>query len=107
MRRLVIPALGLAALLSVLTVRVQSQPGVIGQWTTLPYLMPINPVHLALLRNGKVLVVAGSGNVAAETNFRAALWDPQSGSITTQSLAWDMFCNAMVTLPDGDRKSVV
>jgi len=101
MRRLVIPALGLAALLSVLSVRVQSQPGVIGQWTTLPYLMPINPVHLALLRNGKVLVVAGSGNVAAETNFRAALWDPQSGSITTQSLAWDMFCNAMVTLPDG------
>jgi hypothetical protein len=101
MRRLAIPALGLAVLLSVLSVRVQSQPGVLGQWTTLPYQMPINPVHLAVLRNGKVLVVAGSGNVAAETNFRAGLWDPQSGSITTRSLAWDMFCNAMVTLPDG------
>jgi len=72
-----------------------------GKWTTLPYLMPINPVHMALLNNGKVLVVAGSGNVATETNYRAALWDPQTGSITTQPLTWDMFCNAMVVLPDG------
>jgi len=63
--------------------------------------MPINPVHLALLRNGKVLVVSGSGNVATETNFRAGLWDPQTGKITTQLLGWDMFCNGMVTLPDG------
>jgi len=101
MRRLAIPALGLAVLLCVPLVRAQSQAGALGQWTTLSYQMPINPVHLALLRNGKVLVVAGSGNVAAETNFRAGLWDPQSGSITTQSLAWDMFCNAMVVLPDG------
>jgi PKD repeat protein len=101
MRRLTIPALGLAVLLCVPLVRAQSQAGVIGQWTTLSSLMPINPVHLALLRNGKVLVVSGSGNVATETHFQAGLWDPQSGSITTQSLAWDMFCNAMVTLPDG------
>ena len=33
-----------------------------GQWQTLSYLMPINPVHTALMPNGKVLVVAGSGN---------------------------------------------
>src|SRR5438093_331345 len=32
-----------------------------GQWTTLPYLMPINPIHMALMHNGKVLIVAGSG----------------------------------------------
>jgi hypothetical protein len=79
----------------------QSQVGTLGKWTTLPYLMPINPVHLALLRNGKVLVVSGSGNVATETNYRAALWDPASGMITTQPLSWDMFCNGMVALPDG------
>jgi hypothetical protein len=72
-----------------------------GQWTTLPSLMPINPVHMALLNTGKVLVVAGSGNVATETNFRAALFDPQSGTIATQALTWDMFCSAMVVLPDG------
>ena len=48
-----------------------AQPSVQGQWRTLPYLMPINPVHLALTNDGKVLVVAGSGNVATETNFQA------------------------------------
>ncbi|MGH9140705.1 MAG: galactose oxidase-like domain-containing protein [Vicinamibacterales bacterium] len=63
--------------------------------------MPINPVHVALMHDGNVLVVAGSGNVAAETNYRAAVWDPIQGTIAVQPLAWDMFCNGMVTLPDG------
>jgi len=72
-----------------------------GRWQTLPYTMPINPVHTALLYNGKVLIVSGSGNVAGNTNFQAALWDPQAGTITTQPVTWDMFCNGMVVLPDG------
>ena len=80
---------------------VLAQPGVQGQWRTLPYLMPINPVHLALTRDGKVLVVAGSGNVAAETNFRAAVWDPVAGTFANYLLDWDMFCNGMSILPDG------
>jgi hypothetical protein len=78
-----------------------AQPAVQGKWSTLSYTMPINPVHIALLHTGKVLVVAGSGNVAAETNYQAAVWDPDSGSIITQPVAWDMFCNGMVVLPDG------
>src|SRR6266571_8032245 len=78
-----------------------AQANLQGRWTTLPYLMPINPIHLALLNTGKVLIVAGSGNVPAETNYRAAVWDPQAGSIVTQPVAWDMFCNGMVVLPDG------
>ncbi len=77
------------------------QPAVQGRWTTLPSQMPINPVHIALLHTGKVLVVAGSGNVAGNTNFQAGIWDPDSGSIMMQPLAWDMFCNGMVILPDG------
>ena len=89
-------ALGLAAS-SPLALRAQA--GVQGQWTTLPYAMPINPVHVALMNNGKVLIVSGSGNVAAETNFRSAVWDPQAETIVvTQSLGWDMFCNGMVVL---------
>lgn len=78
-----------------------AQAAVQGQWSTLPYLMPINPVHLALMNNGKVLVVAGSGNLPSNTSYAAAVWDLQAGTITTQPLAWDMFCNGMTILPDG------
>src|SRR5437868_6045842 len=63
--------------------------------------MPITPVHVALIHNGKVLVVSGSGNDPSNTNLRAAVWDPQAGTVTTQAVAWDMFCNGMVVLPDG------
>ena len=86
----------------------------VGQWSTLPYLMPINPVHAALLANGQVLVVAGSGNCppsqagcpsgppyGPSNNSGALLWDPNSGTITQFSLSWDMFCNGMVLLQDG------
>ena len=78
-----------------------AQASVQGQWQTLPYTVPINPVHLALLHTGKVLVVAGSGNLSSDMDFEAAIWDPQSGTITTQPVHWDMFCNGMVVLPDG------
>ena len=52
-----------------------------GQWRTLSYSMPINPVHMALMNNGKVLIVAGSGNLPTETNFEAAVWDPSADTI--------------------------
>jgi hypothetical protein len=78
-----------------------AQAGSQGQWRTLTNQLPINPVHVALLRSGQVLIVAGSGNVAAETNFQAAVWDPASETFLTQALGWDMFCNGMVTLHDG------
>src|SRR5438128_3106731 len=77
------------------------QANIQGQWSTLSTPMPINPVHVALLYNGKVLIVSGSGNVAGNTNYQAAIWDPQTNTITTQPVTWDMFCNGMVVLPDG------
>ena len=91
-----------------------AQANVQGQWSTLPYAMPINPVHAALLYNGKILVVAGSGNCppaqsgcpsgvpyGPANGSGAATWDPATGNITQLTLAWDMFCNGMVVLPDG------
>jgi hypothetical protein len=78
-----------------------AQANVQGQWKTLQNLMPINPVHAALLRNGKILIVSGSGNVAGNTNFQAGIFDPQTGTVTTQPVGWDMFCNGIVVLPDG------
>ena len=83
------------------TKAVLAQAGSTGQWRTLSNQVPINPVHAALMRNGQVLIVAGSGNVATETNFQAAVWDPASETFATQPLGWDMFCNGMVTLHDG------
>src|SRR3954463_65096 len=95
-------ALALAlALVGPLARSPRAQSPAVGLWTTLPDQMPINPVHLALMNNGNVLVVAGSGNVAAETNYRAAVWDPVQGTIAVQQLAHDMFCNGMSILPDG------
>ncbi len=75
-----------------------------GQWVTLPYLMPINPIHSALMRNGKVLVVAGSENDLAKHQsgqYSAAVWDTQAGTFAVQTLLWDVFCNGMAALPDG------
>ena len=102
-KRLFVPGI-LSLALGILTQfapQAMSQANVQGQWQTLPYTMPINPVHAALLNNGKVLIVSGSGNVPTNKNFQAALWDPQAGTITTQPIGWDMFCNGMVVLPDG------
>jgi len=77
-------------------------------------LMPINPIHSALLYNGKILVVAGSGNCPASqsgcpsgppygpaNNSGALLFDPITATITKFTTAWDMFCNGMVVLSDG------
>ncbi|HSY30538.1 MAG TPA: galactose oxidase-like domain-containing protein, partial [Verrucomicrobiae bacterium] len=78
------------------------QANVTGTWQTLPTLMPINPVHTALLSNGKILVVSGSGNYTAQTTYLVGLWDPSNNSWTNgPQQSWDMFCNGMIVLPDG------
>ena len=63
--------------------------------------MPINPIHMALLNNGKVLVVAGSGNVSYQDELACGHCGPGARPGRHQQVPWDMFCNGMVTLPDG------
>ena len=100
--RAAVGLVGLALVLSSASPALRAQAGTNGQWRTLGTLMPINPVHAALMNNGKVLIVSGSGNVAAETNFRHAVLDPAAETIVlTQNQPWDMFCNGMVVLSDG------
>src|SRR5690348_1045669 len=96
---LVVGMVGLFLLTRVASVAAQAN--VQGQWQTLPNLMPINPVHAALLHNGKVLIVSGSGNLPTNTNLQAAIFDPATRTILTQPVNWDMFCNGMVVLSDG------
>ena len=89
------------ALVVLCAMTAHSQVNVTGQWQTLPTQMPINPIHVALMHNGKVLIVSGSGNLPSDTNYMAAVWDPATDTVITQPVNWDMFCNGMVVLPDG------
>ena len=95
----------LAIVVSLLTLVAPSpapaQVNVTGTWTTLPYLMPSNPIHAALLRTGKVLIVSGSENNPFSTSFKTTVWDPVAGTFSNQTTPWDLFCNGMSFLPDG------
>ncbi len=104
----------LLMLLGLLSSTLMGQVQTIGKWSTMSQTMPINPMHVALLANGKILVVAGSGNCppslagcptgapyGPSNHSGALLFDPSAGSFTQFTMSWDVFCNAMVLLPDG------
>jgi hypothetical protein len=81
-----------------------SGPAASGQWTVLDYQMPIRAPHATLLKNGKVLLIAGSGNSTANFaagSFKASVWDPVTGVFNTLDVPKDMFCAGHVTLADG------
>ncbi|MFF8092249.1 galactose oxidase-like domain-containing protein [Streptomyces sp. NPDC016675] len=64
-----------------------------------------NTIHAALLRTGKVLLVAGSGN--NQDNFDAKkfdtrIWDPVKGSIKTVPTPTDLFCTGHTQLANGN-----
>lgn len=80
---------------------VHAQANVTGTWATLPTQMPINPVHVFMMHNGQVLIVSGSGNLPSDNDYEAAVWNPQTDTVSTQPITWDMFCNGAVILPDG------
>ena len=113
-RRVSQVSLMLLLLTPALSLEARGQADVQGQWSTLSYTMPINPIHVAMLHNGKILVVAGSGNCApgqsgcptgapyGPSNSSGALvLDPSTGNMTQLSISWDMFCNSMTQLVDG------
>jgi len=75
-----------------------------GRWDILNYESPVKSVHAALLNNGKVLLIAGSGNdeeAFDAKSFRTVVWDPNSGEFTEVPTPWDAFCAGHVFLPDG------
>ena len=53
------------------------------------------------MHNGKVVLAEGSGNNQYNPSFMGGVWDPVANTITTQPVDFDMFCNAMIVLPDG------
>src|SRR5215472_1665630 len=84
-------------------------PHVTGQWTTLPYQMPINPISATLMHTGQVLIVSGSendlfNNSTGSESYRIAVWDPTGttgSSIAVQEVEYDVFCSGTAVLPDG------
>ena len=79
-------------------------------WKQLSYKSPILPVHAALLRTGKVLFIAGSGNNPKNVNTPngSAVWDVSQGTFSRpvtpedgSGLPIDFFCGAHSFLPDG------
>ncbi|WP_030416286.1 kelch motif-containing protein [Streptomyces sp. NRRL S-1448] len=77
-----------------------------GHWEVVdvPAAYRINTIHAALLHTGKVLLVAGSGNNAANfraKSFRTVLWDPVKNTFTNIPTPKDLFCSGHTQLPDG------
>ena len=75
-----------------------------GTWQTTTNPSPVRAVHAALMHNGKVLLVAGSGNdptAFAAGTFKTTIWDPVTGSFEPVSTPWDAFCAGQAFLPDG------
>ncbi|MEC4019158.1 kelch motif-containing protein [Streptomyces sp. H27-D2] len=85
------------------------QPGYtarLGHWDLLsvPEKYRVSAIHAALLRTGKVLLIAGSGNdekgFAAGT-FKTLLWDPANDTFKTVPTPEDLFCSGHAQLPGG------
>jgi hypothetical protein len=75
-----------------------------GRWTT-PSSMPGRAMHATLLRDGRILLIAGSGNdwegQFLPGTFETHVWDPTANTFASVPTPEDMFCSGHVTLPDG------
>jgi hypothetical protein len=75
-----------------------------GVWQQLPFDAPVRSIHTVLLKNGDVLLVAGSGNdpdAFAAGTFTSAVYHPGTGTFTGVATPADLFCSGHVQLPDG------
>ncbi|MDX6743533.1 galactose oxidase early set domain-containing protein [Actinocorallia sp. A-T 12471] len=64
----------------------------------------VRAIHSVLLHNGKVLMIAGSGNGAGRFGrgeFVTKVYDPKTNKFTNVPTPYDMFCAGHVQLPDG------
>jgi hypothetical protein len=54
--------LGALGISSQMVIAQTATSAITGRWDTMPYKMPINPIHVGLMHTGQVLIVAGSEN---------------------------------------------
>jgi len=75
-----------------------------GAWQVMPFSSPVRGIHAVVLKNGNVLLVAGSGNdpaAFAAGTFTTAVYSPRTGTFTTVPTPADLFCSGHVQLADG------
>ncbi|UYQ64101.1 galactose oxidase-like domain-containing protein [Streptomyces peucetius] len=75
-----------------------------GRWDVLPVQNPVRSMHSVVMHNGKVLLIAGSGNdpqLFEAGSFTSAVYDPADGSYRVIPTPDDMFCAGHVQLEDG------
>ena len=75
-----------------------------GSWSTTAAPSDVRAVHVALLRSGKVLLAAGSGNNRGDFNagtFKTSIWDPATGNLKAVATPWDAFCSGHSFMADG------
>ena len=75
-----------------------------GVWQVLPFNSPVRGIHAVVLKNGNVLLVAGSGNdpdAFAAGTFSTAVYQPATGTFINVPTPADLFCSGHVQLPDG------
>lgn len=81
-------------------------PSLVGMWEPITSRFQHLPVHVALLRTGKVLAISGTGNDPRNEGqpFHAEIWDPARGGdgreVGTDVQA-DLFCSGHASLADG------
>jgi hypothetical protein len=77
-----------------------------GHWDTIeiPPDRRVNSIHAVMMDNGKVLLIAGSGNkedMFATKALKSLVYDPTTGASTEIPVPDDMFCGGQTVLPDG------
>ncbi|MER6131164.1 galactose oxidase early set domain-containing protein [Streptomyces sp. NPDC001815] len=75
-----------------------------GRWDVLPTQNPVRSMHSVVLNNGKVLLIAGSGNdpeMFKAGTFTSAVYNPVNGTYKQIPTPKDMFCAGHVQLDDG------
>ncbi len=82
-------------------------PAVGGSWDNASITIPgdVSAIHSVQLDNGKVLLMAGSGNQYQNLQagrFITYLWDPAANTFTTVPTPSDMFCAGHTILANGN-----
>jgi galactose oxidase-like protein len=76
-----------------------------GKWTVIAGVDKARSVHAILLQDGKLLIMAGSGNDRMEFEegkFKSYLYNPVAGTWKELETPKDVFCSGHVQLADGN-----